>query len=155
MSMRTGRNFRYAAGGHAVTAAMMGLAGAYYAGSAIFIAAAVLCIPALIALSFIRRDEIDYARARNAATGPHGHRLGRVRDLAKNHRLVLFGAALILFQLADASMLPLIGENLAVTARRRPRSGCGADHCAADRGRDPRAVGRLSFRRRRVAGRSS
>ena len=117
MSMRTGRNFRYAAGGHAVTAAMMGLAGAYYAGSAIFIAAAVLCIPALIALSFIRRDEIDYARARNAATGPHGHRLGRVRDLAKNHRLVLFGAALVLFQLADASMLPLIGENLAVTTQ--------------------------------------
>jgi MFS family permease len=36
-----------------------------------------------------------------------------VLDLAKNHRLVLFTAALVLFQLADASMLPLIGENLA------------------------------------------
>jgi MFS family permease len=117
MSMRTGRNVRYAAGGHAVTAAMMGLAGAYYAGSAIFTAAAVLCIPALIALSFIRGDEIDYAQARNAATGPHKHRAGRVRDLAKNRRLVLFAAALVLFQLADASMLPLIGENLAITTQ--------------------------------------
>ena len=31
MSVRTGRNFRYAAGGHAVTAALMGAAGAYFA----------------------------------------------------------------------------------------------------------------------------
>src|ERR1041385_4541951 len=69
MSMRTGRNYRYAAGGHAVTAAVMGLAGAYYSENAIFITAACLCIPALIALSFIRRDEIDYSRARNAGTG--------------------------------------------------------------------------------------
>ena len=41
--------------------------------------------------------------------------MARVVDLAKNHRLVLFTAALVLFQLADASMLPLIGENLATT----------------------------------------
>jgi len=35
--------------------------------------------------------------------------------LAKNRELVLFTAAIILFQLADASMLPIIGENLATT----------------------------------------
>jgi hypothetical protein len=40
--------------------------GLYCAKGAIFIAAAALCIPALIALSFIRSNEIDYARARNA-----------------------------------------------------------------------------------------
>ncbi len=117
MSVRTGRNYRYAAGGHAATAALMGLAGAYFADSAIFIAAASLCIPALIALSFIRPNEIDYAKARNATIGKHGHDVGRVIDLAKNHRLVLFTAALVLFQLADASMLPLIGENLATTTK--------------------------------------
>src|SRR5580704_5570334 len=115
MSVRTGRNYRYAAGGHAVTAALMGLVGAYFAMSAIFIAAAALCIPALIALSLIRPGEIDYARARNAAPGKHGREIGRVTDLLKNHRLILFTAALVLFQLADASMLPLIGENLATT----------------------------------------
>jgi MFS family permease len=112
MPVRTGRNYRFAAGGHAVTAALMGAVGAYFAPSAIFIAAALLCIPALIALAAIRPDEIDYARARNAATGKTV-KVGRVLDLAKNHRLVLFTAALVLFQLADASMLPLIGENLA------------------------------------------
>ncbi len=114
MSLRTGRNYRYAAGGHAVTAALMGLVGAYFAMHAIFITAAALCIPTLIALSFIRPDEIDYARARNAASDkrvPHAP----ISELAKNHRLVLFTAALALFQLANASILPLIGEGLATT----------------------------------------
>ena len=37
----------------------------------------------------------------------------RVVDLAKSRRLVLFAGALMLFQLADASMLPMVGENLA------------------------------------------
>jgi MFS family permease len=54
MSVRTGRNFRYSAFGHALTGAVMGVAGAYIAKGAIFLAAAALCIPALIALSFIR-----------------------------------------------------------------------------------------------------
>jgi MFS family permease len=116
MSVRTGRNLRYAAAGHALTAALMGAVGAYFADSAIFIAAAMLCIPALIALSFIRPDEIDYRKARNAAKGDNA-RNARVIDLAKNHKLVLFTSALVLFQLADASMLPLIGENLATTVK--------------------------------------
>lgn len=115
MSLRTGRNFRYAAGGHAATAVLMGVAGAYFAMSSIFIAAAILCIPALVALAVIRPDEIDYARARNAAHGEHADKVTRVFDLLKNHRLVLFTAALVLFQLADASMLPLIGEGVAAT----------------------------------------
>jgi MFS family permease len=116
MSVRTGRNFRYAAGGHAITAALMGVAGSYFTDSAIFLAAAGLCIPALIALSFIRPNEIDYRQARNAAKGDNA-RHARIVDLVKNHRLVLFTAALVLFQLADASMLPLIGENVATTMK--------------------------------------
>lgn len=117
MSLRTGRNYRYAAGGHAVTAGLMGAAGVYFSDSAIFIAAALLCIPALISLGAIRPNEIDYAKARNAASGERAHEITRVVDLMKNHRLVLFTAALVLFQLADASMLPLIGENLAATTK--------------------------------------
>jgi MFS family permease len=90
----------------------MGLAGAYFSESGIFLAAALLCVPALIALGFIRPNEIDYRKARNAAKAQDA-RNARFRDLARNHPLLLFTAALVLFQLADASMLPLIGENLA------------------------------------------
>ena len=116
MSLRTGRNFRYAAGGNALTAALMGIVGAYYSDNGIFLAAAALCVPALIALAFIRPDEIDYRKARNAAKGQDAHN-ARFRDLARNHPLLLFTAALVLFQLADASMLPMIGENLAASTK--------------------------------------
>jgi MFS family permease len=115
MSLRTGRNYRYAAAGHVLTAGLMGVAGAYLFNGGMFIAAAALCVPALIALAFIRGDEIDYARARNAAVGKEGPNVARVLDLARNHKLLLFTAAIVLYQLADASLLPLIGENVATS----------------------------------------
>jgi MFS family permease len=117
MAVRTGRNYRYSAAGHALTAALMGVAGAFFANSLIFAAAAALCIPALIALGFIRSNEIDYARARNAKSkrddGGQSVTTARVLELAKNRKLVLFMAAMLLFQLADASMLPMIGVDVA------------------------------------------
>ena len=113
MSVRTGRNYRFSAAGNALTAGLMGAAGTYLADGAIFFSAAALCVPALIALSTIRGEEIDYAKARNAVTGKKKVNLARVFDLMKNRRLVLFAGALMLFQLANASMLPLVGENLA------------------------------------------
>ncbi len=114
MSLRTGRNYRYAAAGHVLTAGLMGVAGAWSFNGGMFIAAAALCVPALVALAFIRPDEIDYARARNAAAGRPAN-VARVLDLAENRRLVLFTLAIVLFQLADASLLPLIGEDVAAT----------------------------------------
>ncbi len=116
MSLRTGRNIRYAAAGGALTAALMGVAGTYLWQSAVFVTAALLCVPALVALSFIRPDEIDYARARNAAKDEHGIKVESIFTLARNRTLLLFAGCLVLFQLADASMLPLIGESLAKQA---------------------------------------
>jgi MFS family permease len=115
MSLRTGRNYRYAAGGHAATAALMGLAGAYVSKNALFIAAALLCFPALVALSFIKSDEIQYSRARNADSDGQSHKFAPVWELAQNKSLMLFAAVLVLFQFADASVLPLVGESLAST----------------------------------------
>jgi MFS family permease len=113
MSVRTGRNYRFDAAGNALTAAAMGLAGHYFSKSAIFLGSAVLCIPALIALSLIRADEIDYARARNAGVGKQAKSYHRIFDLGKNPKLYIFAACVFLFQFADASMLPVVGENLA------------------------------------------
>lgn len=119
MSVRTGRNYRYAAAGHALTAALMGAAGAYLSSGSIFFAAVLLCVPALIALAFIRGDEIDYARARNAGRDKDRVTTASVLDLLKNRKLVLFAAATLLFQLADASILPLMGENLVASKYHR------------------------------------
>jgi MFS family permease len=113
MSSRIGRNYRFAGAGNAVTAAFMGALGAYLSNHAIFMAAAVLCIPALSALNEIRPKEIDYIRARNAAKRGQTLDLQRLIDFMKNWRLVLFAGALVLFHLCNASLLPLVSENLA------------------------------------------
>jgi MFS family permease len=113
MSARTGRNNAYDAAGNALTAGAMGAAGQYISKSAIFLGAAALCIPALIALSLIRSDEIDYARARNAGIGHSATNFQRLFDLTKNLRLYVFAGCIFLFQLADATMLPVISEDLA------------------------------------------
>src|SRR5262249_25652275 len=114
MSARTGRNNAFDAAGNALTAGAMGAAGQYIAKSAIFLGAAALCIPALIALSFIRGDEINYARARNAGIGQSAANFQRIFDLTKNLRLYVFAGCIFLFQLADASMLPVISQDLAL-----------------------------------------
>jgi MFS family permease len=112
MSVRTGRNYRFNAAGNALTAGLMGVAGQYLAKSAIFFGAAALCVPALIALSRIRPDEIDYARARNAGRGEQAQSYSRIFDLCKNRNLYIFAGCAFLFQLADASLLPLVAQNL-------------------------------------------
>jgi predicted MFS family arabinose efflux permease len=63
MSARTGRNKRLSGAGNALTAASMGTLGNYLGASTIFLVAAALSVPALIALSFIRSDEIMRGRA--------------------------------------------------------------------------------------------
>jgi MFS family permease len=112
VSYRIGRNYRFSAAGHALTAACMGLAGSYLGMPAVFMLAAILCIPCLLALSAIRPTEIDYARARNAGTGEAATRFHRIWDLRKNRLLYIFAGALVLFQLADAAMLPSISAQL-------------------------------------------
>src|SRR5207244_12679989 len=99
MSSRIGRNYRFAGAGNAVTAAFMGALGAYVSNHAIFIATAILCIPALAALTEIRANEIDYVRARNSAKRDHTFDLQRLVDFTKNWRLFFFAGALVLFHL--------------------------------------------------------
>jgi MFS family permease len=113
MSARTGRNTRFDSLGNVLTAGAMGLAGQYVAKSAIFLGAALLCVPALIALVRIRGDEIDYARARNAGIGKQAGNIHRVFDIGKNPKLYIFAGCLFMFQFADASMLPVIGQEVA------------------------------------------
>jgi MFS family permease len=114
MSARTGRNQRFQAAGTALTAGLMGLIGHSISQSAIFVATAAFCIPALIALSFIRPEEIDYRRARNARKDDKTVTPSLIADLGKNRGLLVFAGCVILFQLSDASMLPMVSEELAL-----------------------------------------
>jgi MFS family permease len=112
MSLRTGRNYRYAAAGNVLTAAAMGVLGYYFSNRVIFIMAAILCIPALIAVFQIRPNEIDYAQARNAAKRDHTFDVQNILDLTKNRNLLVFSGVMVLFHFCNASLLPLVGQNL-------------------------------------------
>jgi MFS family permease len=90
----------------------MGALASYLGASAIFLIAAALTAPALVALSFIRSDEINYARARNASAQEVAPTVRGVLELGKNQQLLWFAGCLALFQLADASMLPLAAEHI-------------------------------------------
>ena len=116
LSSRVGRNHLFNAAGNALTGAGMGALGAYVGNSAIFFAAAALAIPALVALGFVRADEIDYDRARNAGKDQKGRAtLQGFKVLFKNRELLWFTCSAVLFQLANASMLALAVEKIGRT----------------------------------------
>jgi len=112
MALRAGRNFRFAASGNVLTALAMGALGTWATNHAIFLGIAALCIPAMLSIAMIRPDEIDYARARNAGKRDNKVTLARVIDLRKNWKLILFGCCMMLFHLSNASLLPLVAQNL-------------------------------------------
>jgi MFS family permease len=120
LAERLGQNQRFAAaGGIAVTLSMALMA---YAESpwAMFVPAA-LAVPLLVALSQIRSEEIDFERASGAehAYGDRPQRADRHVALLKNRRLLIFAACAVLFQVANASMLPLAGGMLAHEGKRQ------------------------------------
>src|SRR5947208_694723 len=112
MSLRVGRNFRFAAAGNALTAGLMGGLAAYVSVKAIFLTAAALCVPTLIALRRIRPQDIDYARARNAETRDHTLDIKRITELARSRSFLVFTGCMMAFQLFNTSLLPIVGQNL-------------------------------------------
>jgi MFS family permease len=113
MSCRVGRNQRFDAAGNALTAGAMGVLGSAVGNSMIFLAAAGLTVPALVALGFVRKDDIDYDRARNAGKDQEGRpTLQGLTVVFKNRQLLWFACSAVLFQLADASMLALAVEKI-------------------------------------------
>jgi MFS family permease len=116
---RLGQNQRFAAaGGVAVTLTMALMA---YSNSpwAMFVPAA-LAVPVLLSLSRIRAQEIDFGRASGAepADTDRSQRASHAA-LVKNRRLLIFAACSALFQVASASMMPLLGAGLAYEAKRQ------------------------------------
>jgi MFS family permease len=112
---RLGRNQRFAAIGGFVAAGLMGLLGYLFSNRTIFFASAALAVPTLVALAGIRADDVHFARACGAPPGDYHPsqtpRWGRI-SIATNFRLLIFAGCIVLFQLANASALPLVSEEL-------------------------------------------
>jgi predicted MFS family arabinose efflux permease len=115
LAERLGRNQRFASIGGVAAAALMGLVGELFSYRAIFVTSAALLLPVLVALSRIQSSDIHYGRACGAPNHEEPRPLSRVprRSLWQNRALLTFAGCIFLFQLANASVLPLLGEELA------------------------------------------
>jgi hypothetical protein len=115
LAERLGRNQRFASTGGVGAAGLMGLVAYFLSYRAIFFAAAALVLPLLAALGRIRSSDIHFGRASclpddQGSSAPPRAGLG---SLWKNHGLLIFAGCVFLFQMANASMLPLAGEAFA------------------------------------------
>jgi MFS family permease len=111
---RLGRNQRFAATGSLAAAGLMGLIGYAFSYRAIFLLVVVLTLPLFVALARIRATDIHFGRSCGV---PHHHTLDLPEradrgSLWKSPGLLVLALCLFLFQLGNASMLPLAGESL-------------------------------------------
>jgi len=109
MGERLGRNARYASLGNGVAAAVMGTAGYLLSSRSVFLVTFILAVPTLLALARIRESEIDVAQAHGAVPRevPDANATS-VLSLVRQPPLLIFAAAVLLLQLANAAMLPLM-----------------------------------------------
>jgi len=113
---RLGRNARFASLGNGVAAAVMGTAGYLLSSHSVFLVTFLLVIPTLIALSRIRENEIDIRRC-HGEMPPEAADRGdpNIWHLIRQRPLIVFALSVLLLQLANAAMMPLMAS--AVTAR--------------------------------------
>jgi MFS family permease len=117
LSVRLGRNARYLSLGNAIAAGVMGTVAYYFGSGAIFFLTAALGIPTLIALMQIKPSEIDADLARGGGrTSASGSWLDAIRTLSRRRPLLIFAGAVVMFQLANAAMLPIMAGLLAMRA---------------------------------------
>jgi MFS family permease len=116
-----GRNQVANHGGNVVAAALSGWLGWRYGFGAVFVLSALFGLLSIVAVSSIPADAIDHDAARGAdakATagepGAAGAPASGLRVLLQSRPLLLLAAALGLFHLGNAAMLPLYG--LAIVA---------------------------------------
>ncbi len=116
MSRRTGRNEAFNHAGNVIAAVLAGLIGDHIAYEGIFYLLAAMCAASIVATLMIRRDEIDDDLARGGEAGDsdqdHDPRIVPILDLAKDRRILIFAASIVLFHFANAAMLPLVGQKM-------------------------------------------
>jgi MFS family permease len=109
ISERLGRNARFASLGNGVAAAVMGTCGYLLSSRSVFLVTFALAIPTLLSLARIREDEVDIARAHGAVQRETADpRTTSVVALVCRRPLLIFAGCILLLQLSNAAMLPLM-----------------------------------------------
>jgi predicted MFS family arabinose efflux permease len=103
LGARLGRNARFASIGNGFAAAAMGVCGYLVSNQAVFFLTAALAAPAILALTRIRMGDAERPRNTGVAAPT-----ATIRSVLSDRRLLIFAGCILLFQLANAAMLPLM-----------------------------------------------
>lgn len=121
-SRRVGRNEAFNHAGNATAAAIAGISAYFYGPSAVFWLIAAMSLASIAATLSIPRGAIDDEVARglehNVADSPaSSEQPSGYRVLLTCRPLLIFAIATVLFHFANAAMLPLVGQKLALVNR--------------------------------------
>jgi MFS family permease len=126
---RIGRNESISHAGNVVTALSAGLVGYLISQSWIFYTVATVSVVSAVTAFAIRGDEIDYELARGGerehvehgtadddATRqlPHEGPRVSIREVLTDRPILIFTASAVLWNFANAAMLPLVGERISI-----------------------------------------
>jgi MFS family permease len=119
LAYRTGRNEAFNHAGNAFAAIIAGGAAYWWGPSVVFVLISAMAIASLASALALPADAIDYDRARGLQDGAT---LGETHPSAMSvlltcRPLLFFAASVLLFHFANAAMLPLVGQKLALQDR--------------------------------------
>jgi MFS family permease len=107
-----GKNQAFNAAGNVFTALLIAAVSFKFGYRAIFIVPVVMVIPAVLSVFAIDHKQIDYAQARGASDDGKQVKAEGLSALLKDRVLLCFLTTAFLFHLANAAMLPQLGEML-------------------------------------------
>jgi MFS family permease len=112
VSGRVARNESFTHFGNAFFAIAAGLVGALIALAGIFYAAAVFAAGMAVSVFFIEQEKVNYEAAREGQGEQGGSERKGWRDLIRDHRILIFTAAVVLFNVSNQATLPLVAQLL-------------------------------------------
>ncbi len=110
---RQGRNLAFYSAGNVVAAVSMGLLGYYASERSIFFFVAVCAIPTILCQGIVGPDDIYFQRAQAVVLSDEKCESTVACSGFMDRRLIVFLVCSVMFQFANAAMLPLLGELIA------------------------------------------
>ncbi|GAB3942405.1 MFS transporter [Spirosoma harenae] len=114
---RVGRNETFNHAGNVVAALLAGLLGYYVSTKGIFLLLAAMSVLSSISVWLIQEDDIDHQLARGDGqpkTDQQAVNQSALQAILRNRPILFFALACVLFHFANAAMLPLLGQQLAI-----------------------------------------
>lgn len=114
---RIGRNETFNHAGNAVAAGLAGLSAYWFGPTVVFYLLAAMAVGSLLSIIAIPAKAIDHELARGLHEGDAGDQSERPSGLGvllTCRPLLVFAVCVMLFHLANAAMLPLVGQKLAL-----------------------------------------